>query len=315
MAGNAISNPSSPASASATVNSATQVTITYGVIRDNGSTLFPLVGTGTNTGDITDSTGTSVSLSYSGTLLKAGGTVVVTGSFTQGNTYTFNIRARSAAGVSAYTTTTGVIPNPTPPPVLPPPVAPPPVVPPKVPPALPPVAPPPVAPPVFFCFANIACAPIQPQLQSYSAGYLSYGTTILSRTGSHVRVENIKKGDLIRKSFKANSKEIQEFDDLLSSDSFTKVLGIHHKIEKSFYEINRFLQLTGDHFILANREGNWIFMKSRDLKKNDIILDEKNNEIIIDSVALINKQIMSVSIEVEPNDSFYASNVAVYNQK
>jgi len=79
FAGNSLGNPNTPASASATINSTTQVTITYGSIIDNGSTLLPLVGSGTNTGDITDSTGTSVSLSYSGTLVITGGTVVVTG--------------------------------------------------------------------------------------------------------------------------------------------------------------------------------------------------------------------------------------------
>ena len=115
LVGNAIASPSTPGSASAAINSTTQVTITYGAIKNNGSTLLPLVGSGTNTGDITDSTGSSVSLTYSGTLALAGGTVAVTGSFVSGNTYTFNIRSRNAAGVSSYTTTAGVIPNPTPP--------------------------------------------------------------------------------------------------------------------------------------------------------------------------------------------------------
>ena len=110
--------PSAPATASAAIVNTTTVNITYGAFSAGGSTLVALAGTGTNTGDITDSTGTSVALTYSGTLSAAGGVIAVTGSFTQGNSYTFNIRSSNLNGVSAYTTTAAVTPNPTPPPII-----------------------------------------------------------------------------------------------------------------------------------------------------------------------------------------------------
>ena len=125
LVGNSIANPSTPLSVSAAVVNTTTVNITYGAIHDNGSTILPLVGSGTDTGDITDSTGTAVNLTYSGTLSRAGGVIAVTGSFPVAGTYTFSIRSRNAAGVSSYiTTSTGIIPAPpafTPPPSFTPP--------------------------------------------------------------------------------------------------------------------------------------------------------------------------------------------------
>ena len=112
LAGNAVSIPSAPATLTAATVNTTTVTLTYGAIRTNGLSLLPLVGSGTNTGDIYDSTGTATNLTYSGTLNPAGGTINITGTFTLNNTYNFNVRARNSAGVSSYITTgTAIAPN------------------------------------------------------------------------------------------------------------------------------------------------------------------------------------------------------------
>jgi hypothetical protein len=108
--------PSAPATLSASIISTTSVTLTYGAFNTNGSTVLPWQGSGTNSGDIFDATGTAVSLTYSGTPNPAGGTVSVTGSFALNNAYSFQLRVRNASGVSSYvSTSTTVDPNPAPP--------------------------------------------------------------------------------------------------------------------------------------------------------------------------------------------------------
>jgi len=102
--------PSAPASASAAVVNTTTVNISYGAIATNGKPMTALQGSGTNSGDIYDATGSAVNLTYSGTLNPAGGTIQVTGTFAVNNNYNFYIRGRNANGAGAYASTSTVMP-------------------------------------------------------------------------------------------------------------------------------------------------------------------------------------------------------------
>jgi hypothetical protein len=104
--------PTAPSSLSAAVVNNTTINLTYGSFDTANSPQIPLVGSGTNTGDIIDTTGTAVTLTYSGTLSPSGGTITVTGIFNVNNSYNFTMVSRNSNGVSpTVSTTTAVVPN------------------------------------------------------------------------------------------------------------------------------------------------------------------------------------------------------------
>ena len=112
LAGSVSTLPTAPASLTATVVNGTTINLTYGAFNTANSAQVPLQGSGTNTGDIIDTTGSAVALTYSGTLSPSGGTITVTGSFSVNNNYNFTLVSRNSNGVSpTVSTTTAVMPN------------------------------------------------------------------------------------------------------------------------------------------------------------------------------------------------------------
>lgn len=95
----------------------------------------------------------------------------------------------------------------------------------------------------------------------------------------------------------------------------TEVVINHRKNDtyKQFYRINNELELTLEETLLAKRLNVWSFIRVIDLKIGDILY-HKTGEKAITSIDIIDREVRTVTLNVETSDTFYVEGYLVHNR-
>ncbi len=105
-------------------------------------------------------------------------------------------------------------------------------------------------------------------------------------------------------------------DIVLSYDTETnntlgsKVVNVeHHTRTDGYFNINNNLKVTNDHPIWVNN--SWVRVK--DIKKDDFLLDKNGEELIVESIQYIKGEVEVYNIKVEGKSSTYFANEILVN--
>ena len=94
----------------------------------------------------------------------------------------------------------------------------------------------------------------------------------------------------------------------------TTVTAIKSIVTSGYYNINNKYKVTGEHFIFAESDALWQFIRARDLTTGNSLLVNGNAEII-ESIEYMPDVVRVMDIDVEPNDLFIADGVVNHNIK
>lgn len=130
------------------------------------------------------------------------------------------------------------------------------------------------------------------------------GTNILMGDGSLKFIEEIKENDMVL-SYNLESKTFTK--------SGVKELIIHSNSDSVYIIINNILRITSDHIMLINN--NWQCAEL--LKLNDVLINQKGQEIKVTSIEKGEKQIQNMyNLELNgEKHNFFAEGILVHNMK
>jgi hypothetical protein len=150
---------------------------------------------------------------------------------------------------------------------------------------------------------------------------IGFGCNITMADGSKKRAEELRVGDvLLSVDFGINPDYVDLFDKYIIPSnnhwkySTTTVTSIKYGFESSHYLINDRLKLTYEHPILIKHEGNTFFRSVSAIKNGENGYDESLEEVDL-NINKIDKPIVTVRINTEHNDWFFAEGVLVHNDE
>lgn len=130
------------------------------------------------------------------------------------------------------------------------------------------------------------------------------GTNILMADGKLKFIEEIKENDMVL-SYNLESKTFTK--------SGVKELIIHSNSDSEYLIINNVLKITSEHIILINNK----WQNAESLKLNDILINEKGQDIKVTSIEKGGKQIQNMyNLELNgEKHNFFAEGILVHNMK
>jgi len=129
---------------------------------------------------------------------------------------------------------------------------------------------------------------------------LIFGSLIELNNKDKVKIEDLKVGDKI-KSYNFDKKKFED----------SKIIDKWEVEKNEFYVINNNLKCSKDHLIFLE-DGST--KSAEELNKNDIILNDKAEEVKIKSIKRVNKKTKMIDISVK-NQNFIADCVLVHNSQ
>ena len=287
------------------------VTITGASLSSVNSTTWTVTVNGSN---ISSQPPTSISvgafaatgISYSA----SSATGTVTG-LTAGTTYNIQFYNGAIPLTSSYNVTA---PTYVAPPSFPPSFTP--TFPPSFPPSFTPAFPPYFVPPTF--------GPSFTPPAFYSRCFV-LGTPVTMADGSDKLIEDLIVGDKVltaviptypngedmSKWYPLSVWGIQSLEGIVTDT--TTVTGINRGIQPVFNTINGSISITQGHMVFVKKDGWWQFVQVKDISVGDFILNKDLQEVPVVSNEVNLQGTYVVTIDVEPNDLFFGSNMLSHN--
>ncbi len=129
---------------------------------------------------------------------------------------------------------------------------------------------------------------------------LSGDTNITMAGGTDKLIKDIKKGDIV--------KSFDYVNDSIVESKVTKLFSFDKYQIKSYLVINNDLKITPDHVVYIN--GNWQLAGT--IKVGDILLNQKNREIIVNSVKKVEQQIPTYNLKLDGFQAYFANGILVH---
>jgi hypothetical protein len=104
-------------------------------------------------------------------------------------------------------------------------------------------------------------------------------------------------------------------DNILGTSDITIVKSIKPTVVDKIVNINNILKSSIEHIHLIKRDGIWKFVEAIDVKTNDIMMNNLNEEFIVNNIEIINGVFTVYDIDVEDLDLFYGNGVLTHNNK
>ena len=165
---------------------------------------------------------------------------------------------------------------------------------------------------------------------SLCGGCLLEGTLVTLADGTQTAIENLLVGDNLE-SLNINTVPNTSadcdgcVDELLdwNTSNFTSAEGLAAVITNDSLEVNEIINInngllksTIDHIHFIKRNDLWQFKRAGEILQGDILLNNKNKEVLIVSAELMIGNVYTVyRLNVETNDVFYANGILTHNAK
>ena len=158
-------------------------------------------------------------------------------------------------------------------------------------------------------------------------GCWAYGTMVTMADGTEKPIEEISKGDVLKSPiiptypngedntlwYPASVWSLDNADGITYEE--TTVVGLRHVVEPTYYKLNGYYRLTGDHFLFVLKNGVWQFARVEELSVGDKFKSQDGSEIEITQREIVASQTLVVDIDVEQNDLFIANGIITHNIK
>ena len=156
-------------------------------------------------------------------------------------------------------------------------------------------------------------------------GCFAIGTKITMADGSLKKIEDLQIGDEIRTFDIPGAPDSDKYEDWLaddiwstdSTDDFTitttKVTHLKVGPYPVYYKINNKYRVTHEHLLFVNREGTYSFKEVKRLRVGDKFITETREEIDIFDIQLIRETLVTVELDVEANDFYFADGILAHN--
>ena len=159
----------------------------------------------------------------------------------------------------------------------------------------------------------------------FGGGCFAFGTKVTMADGSLKNMEDLVLGDELRTFDIPGAPDTDDYKYWLNPDAWrtdstdgfaittTKVTHIKKGSYKAHYVINGFLKVTHEHLIFVNRGGSYSFTPASKLIVGDRLLTESLEEIEITDIQIKPKEILTVEIDVEDKDFYFANGILAHN--
>jgi hypothetical protein len=140
--------------------------------------------------------------------------------------------------------------------------------------------------------------------------------------GSTKLIENLEMGDVVMSlSIAGLDKNIEEnweifaTNDLQYTKSTSVVNRLIHGSYSWYYSINNgLLRVTYEHPILVKRNNEVIFLQVKNLIEGDLLLNNNDEFILIETIDIINESLNTVSLGIEEDDVYFGNGILVHNR-
>jgi len=153
-----------------------------------------------------------------------------------------------------------------------------------------------------------------------TGGCLVYGTLITLADGMTKAIEDLEIGDILKTvaiegldSANENAWKTFTTSSFSSTESSSTVVGIQKSQFSYYFLINDSLEITLEHPMLVKRNGQYSFVRANDVLVGDSLLDEYGQWIEITSKVRVDQTVNVVNINVESQDTYFASGYLVHN--
>jgi hypothetical protein len=153
-----------------------------------------------------------------------------------------------------------------------------------------------------------------------TGGCLVYGTLITLADGMTKAIEDLEIGDILKTvaiegldSANENAWKTFTTSSFSSTESSSTVVGIQKSQFSYYFLINDSLEITLEHPMLVQRNGQYSFVRANDVLVGDSLLDEYGQWIEITSKVRVDETVNVVNINVESQDTYFASGYLVHN--
>jgi hypothetical protein len=151
---------------------------------------------------------------------------------------------------------------------------------------------------------------------------LSYGSQILMGDNSTKLIENLEIGDrLMSLSIIGLDKNIEQnwetftTKNLQYSKSTSIITKLNHGSYSWYYSINNgLLNITYEHPVLIKRNDVVLFSEVKNLIEGDLLLNNNDEFILIETIDIINETLNTVSVEIEEDDVYFGNGILVHNR-
>lgn len=139
-------------------------------------------------------------------------------------------------------------------------------------------------------------------------------TPILLENGEYKPAGDLVAGDTL-KSFSSPSmidESVEGWRDWTSGDlsdgtfSTSNVVNAVKRMSDHYYLLNDGVKVTAEHPFMAYRNGQWGWIKVKNLRSGDQFMTEEGNNIVLENIKRIDEEIEVVSIGVEDIDTYFA---------
>jgi hypothetical protein len=134
-------------------------------------------------------------------------------------------------------------------------------------------------------------------------------------------IENLEIGDVVMSlSITGLDKDIEKnwetftTNDLQYSKSTSVVTRLNHGSYSWYYSINNgLLKITYEHPVLVKRNNEVSFVQVKNLIEGDLLLNNNDEFIVIETIDIINKSLNTVSVGIEEDDVYFGNGILVHN--
>ena len=133
-------------------------------------------------------------------------------------------------------------------------------------------------------------------------GCLSSGTYILNEYRISVPIYSLNIND-----------KILTFDLDKNCISTGQIKEVIKDLYSYYYRINDKLEITYEHPIFVERNNEWLFIQTRDIKIGDKMLKSDGNIEMIIKKERINESLKTWNLRIEPEHNFFAQDILVHN--
>jgi hypothetical protein len=103
-------------------------------------------------------------------------------------------------------------------------------------------------------------------------------------------------------------------NNLQYSKSTSVVNRLNHGSYSWYYSINNgLLRVTYEHPILVKRNNEVIFLQVKNLIEGDLLLNNNDKFVLIETIDIINESLNTVSIGIEEDDVYFGNGILVHN--
>lgn len=133
-----------------------------------------------------------------------------------------------------------------------------------------------------------------------SGGCFVAGTTVLMQDGTQKNIEDVREGDAVLTRTE------------ISNELVTARVSKTHAVDvPGYFVINGTLHVTGEHVIWTNNTWKAVY----DLRIGDVFVNSDQQEIIVESIEWVKRNVTVYNIEVEEYHAYFANGIFVHNGK